>query len=335
MSARSVSCAVGPHSPLRCRPTQSSGATCQPPASSSVCGPPASNIPCQPRFPRRHAASPRGPGCLMCPWAAARPLAVRAASSARRVVSKPGQAPPPPTGTAARPSIRPQAPQPHQTTARGHHSRTQQPFTGFAPLSCRDRIRGLLDSGRDNAPMTRHPCMKRTTPPSTHHSLCLKPPAPLSAPPRSRLKPLAPPSAPPRPEPQPLAPLSILPSTRLKPLPPPSTIYGRFWGIFRRQGCRRFHIAASTPRQKRQRFHSTDHNAWQRCHRFHQGPESSTADPTAPPRARETSELIPPVSQQDTPKALHERDTDRQCTERTPEGRTNIRPQLINEAHKQ
>ena len=38
------------------------------------------------------------------PWAAARPRAVRAASFARRVASKPGQAPPPPTGTAARPS---------------------------------------------------------------------------------------------------------------------------------------------------------------------------------------------------------------------------------------
>ena len=46
----------------------------------------------------------RGPGCLVRPWAAARPLAVRAASFARRVVSKPGQALPPPTGTAARPS---------------------------------------------------------------------------------------------------------------------------------------------------------------------------------------------------------------------------------------
>ena len=45
-----------------------------------------------------------GPGCSVCPWAAARPLAVRAASFARRVGSKPGQAPPPPTGTAARPS---------------------------------------------------------------------------------------------------------------------------------------------------------------------------------------------------------------------------------------
>ena len=45
-----------------------------------------------------------GPGCLVCPWAVARPRAVRAASFARRVASKPGQAPPPPTGTAADPS---------------------------------------------------------------------------------------------------------------------------------------------------------------------------------------------------------------------------------------
>ena len=44
------------------------------------------------------------PGCLVCPWAVARPLAVRAASFARCVVSKPGQALPPPTGTAAWPS---------------------------------------------------------------------------------------------------------------------------------------------------------------------------------------------------------------------------------------
>ena len=43
-----------------------------------------------------------GPGRCVCRWAAARPRAVRAASFARRVSSKPGQAPPPPTGTAAR-----------------------------------------------------------------------------------------------------------------------------------------------------------------------------------------------------------------------------------------
>ena len=42
----------------------------------------------------------------MRPWAAARPRAVRAASFARRVASKPGQAQPPPTGTAARPASR-------------------------------------------------------------------------------------------------------------------------------------------------------------------------------------------------------------------------------------
>ena len=45
-----------------------------------------------------------GPGCSVCWCAAARPRAVRAASFARRVVSKPGQALPPPTGTAAWPS---------------------------------------------------------------------------------------------------------------------------------------------------------------------------------------------------------------------------------------
>ena len=42
--------------------------------------------------------------CLVRPWAAARPRAVRAASFARRVGSKPGQAPPPPTSAAAWPS---------------------------------------------------------------------------------------------------------------------------------------------------------------------------------------------------------------------------------------
>ena len=43
------------------------------------------------------------PACLACRRAAARPRAVRAASFARRVVSKPSQALPPPTGTTTRP----------------------------------------------------------------------------------------------------------------------------------------------------------------------------------------------------------------------------------------
>ena len=46
-----------------------------------------------------------GLGYLVCRRAAARPRAVRAASFARRVVSKPGQALPPPTATAARPRM--------------------------------------------------------------------------------------------------------------------------------------------------------------------------------------------------------------------------------------
>ena len=45
-----------------------------------------------------------GPGCFVCPWAAARPRDIRAVSFARRVVAKPGQAPPPPIGTAVGPS---------------------------------------------------------------------------------------------------------------------------------------------------------------------------------------------------------------------------------------
>ena len=45
-----------------------------------------------------------GPGRCVCRWAAARPRAVRAASFARRVASKLGQASLPPTGTAAGPS---------------------------------------------------------------------------------------------------------------------------------------------------------------------------------------------------------------------------------------
>ena len=44
------------------------------------------------------------PGCLVCPWVAARPLAVRAASFARRVGSLSGQALTPPAGIAAWPS---------------------------------------------------------------------------------------------------------------------------------------------------------------------------------------------------------------------------------------
>ena len=57
-----------------------------------------------PARPCRRVACFVGPGRCVCRWAAARPLAVRAASCARRVVSKPGQALPPPTCAAVRSS---------------------------------------------------------------------------------------------------------------------------------------------------------------------------------------------------------------------------------------
>ena len=79
-----------------------------------------------------------GPGCWLCPWAVARPLAVRAASFARRVVSKPGQAPPPPTGTAARPCCRRPAPRPGPA-AHGHRGLALPPPTGTAAWPCRPR----------------------------------------------------------------------------------------------------------------------------------------------------------------------------------------------------
>ena len=69
---------------------------------------------------------------------------------ARRVVSKPGQAPPPPTGTAARPRRRPRAPQPGPTFPRrvphtGHTFVTVRclscsPLSNFARNSPADRL---------------------------------------------------------------------------------------------------------------------------------------------------------------------------------------------------
>ena len=74
-----------------------------------------------------------GPGRCVCRWAAARWAGLlyvpmgggpparrpRREPSARRVASKPGQAPPPPTGTAARPHHRPRAPQPGPSSSSG------------------------------------------------------------------------------------------------------------------------------------------------------------------------------------------------------------------------
>ena len=64
---------------------------------------------------RAPSGSSVGPGCLVCPWAAARPRDrhTRACGS-EWSISKPGQAPPPPTGTAAGLALRPLRCPPHQ-----------------------------------------------------------------------------------------------------------------------------------------------------------------------------------------------------------------------------
>ena len=64
-----------------------------------------------------------GPGRCVCRWAAARPLAVSAASFARCVASLSGQAPPPFTGTAAWPRRCPRAPLPGPAAAHRHRGR--------------------------------------------------------------------------------------------------------------------------------------------------------------------------------------------------------------------
>ena len=63
-----------------------------------------------------------GPGRCVCRWAAARPRAVCAASFARRVAAKPGQAPPPATGTAARRSCALRHP-PHRRRFGGYRTK--------------------------------------------------------------------------------------------------------------------------------------------------------------------------------------------------------------------
>ena len=81
-------------------------------------GPPRGLLPRQ--ISGRRVACFVGPGRCVCRWAAARPRDrhTRACGS-EWSISKPGQAPPPPTGTAARPRRRPPAPRPGPASLRG------------------------------------------------------------------------------------------------------------------------------------------------------------------------------------------------------------------------
>ena len=60
----------------------------------------------------------------------------RCEPSARRVVSKPGQAPPPPTGTAAWPRRHAPAPRPGYAIAHGHRSQTLRPLRRSSSWWC-------------------------------------------------------------------------------------------------------------------------------------------------------------------------------------------------------
>ena len=98
------------------------------------------------------------------PWAVARPLAVRAASFARRVVSKPGQAPPPPAGTAAAPNQRLRAPQPRLTSAHGHRSQASQPSGALRiGTATKQAPFGLMCSGSALLGEALHPIRRHCT----------------------------------------------------------------------------------------------------------------------------------------------------------------------------
>ena len=98
-----------------------------------------------------------------CGTRPARPLTVRAASFARRVVSKPGQAPPPPTGTAAAPNHRPRAPQPGPTSAYGHRSQASQTSGPRIGAATKEPRFGLMCSGSALLGETMHPIRRHCT----------------------------------------------------------------------------------------------------------------------------------------------------------------------------
>ena len=207
-----------------------------------------------------------GPGCFVCPWAAARPRAVRAASCARRVVSKPGQAPPPPTGTAARPSgpsaTHGHRSQAHPTSEPSHAKpllgprRSPPALTPLIPEPTRNfacnspetisnlqfrslelqRFQTLLKllpielraTFRGQTRNTRQPPrLKPMTPMRVDHCHEMKPPTPLRAPWR----------------------------TRLKPLTPLLAQNSRIQAVFRPQRCHGFHAPLAEYPQRRRRFH--------------------------------------------------------------------------------
>ncbi len=199
-----------------------------------------------------------GPGCFVCPWAAARPRAVRAASLRLGASSR----------SPARPRHRPRAPQPGaywDPVARPQPSRPAltplipKPTRNFACNSPEtisnlqfrslelQRFQTLLKllpielhatflEGRprhyQRAPQPPHntrrpPHLKPVTPMRVAHCHEMKPPTPLRAPCR----------------------------TRLKPLTPLLAQKSQFQAVFHPQRCHGFHAPLAEYPQRRRRFH--------------------------------------------------------------------------------
>ena len=159
-------------------------------------------------------AAPRSPPVPSGPSGALHTSGAVSLCVAERVGSKPGQAPPPPTGTAARPPH----PRLGPTSATkfallasiSAHARKSSPSTHKTPqnrpiFACWANFFAVwtrIHSSWANffAPMgpqlphntCRPPCLKPMTPMRVGHCLEMKPPAPLRAPSRTRLKPLTP-----------------------------------------------------------------------------------------------------------------------------------------------
>ena len=137
------------------------------------------------------------------------------ADVARCIVSKPGQVPPPPTGTAAWPC--------------GPSGALHTSGAG-----------SLIGASSRSPARPRHRPRAPQSGPVGQVRGCLKPSSPLRARARVGLKPLSPLRVPVEPRLKPLSPLRVPAEPRLKPPSPLRVRNGRFWRVFRAQRRCRF-----------------------------------------------------------------------------------------------
>ena len=148
----------------------------------------------------------RGPGCSMCPWAAARPRDRHTrAFGSEWSISRPALALPPPTGTAAGPCHRPRAPQPGPATAHRYRGRPLRSLrhpphrrrvvadvwlgaSARSPARPRHRPRAPQPGPPDTPAPSTADCCRSPVGPATH----VKPSSPLLACAPSPVKPTTP-----------------------------------------------------------------------------------------------------------------------------------------------